>query len=423
MVAAAIALGLLVAVVVWIVRDGGSGRDRATPPTTTTVRPPQTTAPAPTTAPSTTAPPTTQPPPAFPAVRDPLSWPFAWDSIWNRPVGDRAALVPAGLEVGRGITADEDILVLEPGAPLVDVVSHSGGWNAQRSRCGTAQPSTVLVPDVPIPPSFSTDPGFLGHTPNHSAAILRADGRTVVQTQPLHRCGPGGEVVSQFVWPEADLWTGNGIEGAHGGSGMSSLGGTVRLGELVPGGAIRHALKLNINCATFCHHRPAEPDGASGFRWPAVKADSGAQDLYGGDNPALQMGSLLALPPGFDLGALQSGPGRIVARALLDYGAYVVDDTKTPTVAFTTEWSPRGRVIDEFEQRWGYALSTDDGLGCPANTDQCRWATDLELIISSLSVVDDNGPTTVGGAGIRRAPCAPPFHDGSGVAPADCTQR
>ncbi len=36
----------------------------------------------------------------------------------------------------------------------------------------------------------------------------------------------------------------DGTYGAHGGSSLSAIGGTIRLGELLPGNVIRHTLKV-----------------------------------------------------------------------------------------------------------------------------------------------------------------------------------
>src|SRR5207302_312158 len=97
----------------------------------------------------------------------------------------------------------------------------------------------------------------------------------------------------------------------------SALGGTVRLGELVPGGTIRHSLKLNLDSANYY-------SGFGGYRWPAVKSDAGGAG-YGGSIPEDRMGSLLAVKPDFAIGGLETEPGKIVARAFMDYGGYVVD--------------------------------------------------------------------------------------------------
>lgn len=366
--------------------------------------------------------------PVIPASRSALTWPFAWDSIWNLPLGVDAKLVAAGLDLaGSSVSVDEDILILEPDAPKVDVIANEAGWDPARSRCGEAQTAasnggaSVLLAGVPVPESFSTDPGFLGDTPNASAALLTDDGRTVAQTQPFHRCGAGGVATSQYTFPTDDIVDGDGIQGAHGGSMMSSLGGTIRVGELVPGGAIHHALKIELDCSRWCYAAPNEADGSAGHRWPAVVADSYAKDRYGGTNPALQMGTLLALPADFDLHRIGSEPARIIARALRDHGAYVVDDAAYPTVAFTTEWGPRGRVVEEFTSTWGFAMNPPATIGCDVKDANCQWVNDIGLLMASLQVVDDNTETSVGGAGARRSACAPPFSDGTGGAPASCS--
>src|SRR5437773_11817595 len=113
-----------------------------------------------------------------------------------------------------------------------------------------------------------------------------------------------------MFWPE-DLY-GTGETGSHGGSRLSALGGTVRLGELVPGGTIRHSLKLNLDSANYY-------SGYGGYRWPAVKSDAGGAG-YGGSIPEDRMGSPLAVKPDFAIGSLESEPGKIVAQAFMDYG-------------------------------------------------------------------------------------------------------
>src|SRR5947199_350321 len=87
------------------------------------------------------------------------------------------------------------------------------------------------------------------------------------------------------VYVPGDL-LGTGNSGAHGGSMLSSLGGTIRLGELVPGGAIRHALKVNLYGNDDYYY-----DGSThGYRWPATTADGYASGAYHGSVPALRMG-------------------------------------------------------------------------------------------------------------------------------------
>jgi hypothetical protein len=289
---------------------------------------------------------------------------------------------------------------------------NTAGWDRNKSRCGTVTDTRVFEELVPVPDDFSTDPGFLGLTPNMSAALLLADGVTVKQTQPFHICGPGGTVTSQYLFPDVHLRDGDGIRGAHGGSGMSSLGGTVRLGELVPGGVIRHALKVNLFARKYLHYSADE--STPGYRWPAVVADGYAGNsthpcAYGGENPELQMGALLALDRQFDLGRLRTEPARILARAFMDYGAYVVDDTCWDVFAVATEWSPDGRVIDEFKEVWGWPMETAKLSSCREENPECLWARDIADLLQAMQVVINNSMDRPGGGGVRYRPLAPPF--------------
>ena len=188
------------------------------------------------------------------------------------------------------MTTDVDVLILTPNAPNTDVFYNGDAWSGG-SRCD-AQGSRLFSAPIPtnfvVPGAGSGNPD--GTTPNYATAILAADGHTLIQGQPMARCTAGGTATMMWSQENEDLLkTGN--SGAHGGSMLSSLGGVIRLGELVPGGTIRHALKVNL------FGRDNYYTGSGSFRWPATTADGCAPGCYGGSVPALRMGSLLALPP------------------------------------------------------------------------------------------------------------------------------
>jgi hypothetical protein len=357
--------------------------------------------------------------------RDRKRWPFAWNSIWNMPIGSGASYVPANIPapMASGVTVDEDIIVMTPDAPPMSVRHHEAGWNWGVSRCANGAGGAVVM-SLPIPGSFVTGQG-LGATPNMPAAVLTGDGRTVHQSQPFHTCG--GYAVTQYVYPSV-LIDGDGIEGAHGGSGLSSLGGALRVGELRPAsGPVRHALKLNLDMQQYggCAN-----DGTPCYRWPAVQADSSATggcnqaNVHGGGycgrNTAFEMGSLLALPPGFDVSSLSTEPARRLAAAFRDYGAYVADSTGWDVFGLMTEWGPDGRFVDQFSADWGISFETGTLSTCSTTSSDCQWSKDLSRIMTSLAIVDNNGPGSIGGPGTRIAPCAPAFEDGTGGAPAGC---
>ncbi len=354
------------------------------------------------------------------ALRDPKRQPFRTDSIWNMPRGKTGRLVAASLKlpVQNRLFGEENILIMTPDAPLVDVVENNAGWDPALTRCGSiVQPLKVLL-SVPIPPAFVTDPGYTGLTPNASAAILMSNGRTVVQTQPFHRCADGS-ATSQYVFADNDIVDGDGAKGAHGGSQLSAIGGTIRVGELVRSGRIPHALKILLDARTNLTYRS---DSTPGFRWPAFSADGYASSEYKGTNPALEMGALLTLRPDFQLAQLKTEPARIIATALRDYGAYVVDDSGWEPVYFAMEWGPSGRVSEEFSRVWGFPFAIDDAT-CVAASDassSCDWKADLNLLLASLFIVDDNSPATPGGAGAKMTKCAAPTTAGVVVSPTSC---
>src|SRR6266571_410671 len=71
------------------------------------------------------------------------------------------------------------------------------------------------------------------------------------------------------------------------------------------------------------------------------------------------MGSLLALPPSVDVNSmgLETDAAKILAHAFQDYGAYTVDDTAWSVYGIATEYSPSGKVDDEFGAAWGFPIS------------------------------------------------------------------
>lgn len=332
---------------------------------------------------------------AFPTSRDALKWPFAQNSIWNMPIGSAAQYVFANIQPAQYFDTDENIIFMTPDAPVVDVYQNTAGWDPGKTRCGTI--TTTILDHWPVPDAFTTEGLYIGSTPNASSAALLPDKRTIHQGQPFHRCGAGGKATYQYTSTSwiYDIYTGDGILGAHGGSGLSALGGTIRVGELVPGGVIRHAMEIAL--------WSREDYYSGGPRWPAVNSDGDK----GGSVPAMKEGSLCALRPDFDTSVLLSGPGRIVARAFMNYGAYAVDDCAWDAYYLNTEWGPDGRVIDEFRQVWGYSYATSP------TTTSGNWGRDLQRIYSSLYVVDNNTAATIGGGGTPRQPLAPPFQTAS----------
>lgn len=336
--------------------------------------------------------------------RNPLKQPFSSESIWNTPIGSNAEYEHAGIEraMASGMTVDEDIIVLKPEAPQTEIYTNYAGWNRGKDRCKI---EGDLLFSAPIPVDFEVSPDtWDGLTPNSGLAVLLPDGRTIKQTQPFARCTSGEPGTSQYLFDDEDLY-GDGTYGAHGGSGLSAIGGALRLGELTQeAGPVTHVLKVNI----FGQKNFYYDDETKGYRWPAKKSDGYAASNYGKarTKPVVKvcrMGALLALPPSINLDSLgiETVPGRRLAEAFRDYGAYVVDDTAWDVYAIVTEWGPDGRVTEEFENEWGFPMNP--------KSKKTPWGRDMDRIFLNLHVVVNNSAQTVGGGGDPRVPPAAPL--------------
>jgi hypothetical protein len=322
-------------------------------------------------------------------TRDKRYWPFSSYSIWNMPLGSDAVYVPAGIGEAGSFNVDEEYLVFpDPTDPVVPVFTN-GAWG--EGRC--AQDNYEY--SIHLPPDFIVDDARPGYTPNAPGAVLDADGRTIRQMQPISRCEDGGPLTAGWLAEDEDIY-GDGILGAHGGSGLSSIGGSIREGELTGPDPIRHALKVNLWGERWLS---ADDDG---HRWPAVHADAGYDDpesgnVYGGEVSALRMGALLAIAPDVHLSSLglRTAAARKIAWTLQNYGAYVVDNTTQDTHAIAVE----AGAVGEFEATFGYDMDSGEG----------PWYDDMMRIFEALSVVDNNGRSSIGGGGTPWQPLAPPI--------------
>ncbi|BAY48734.1 hypothetical protein SAMD00079811_63600 [Scytonema sp. HK-05] len=327
-------------------------------------------------------------------ARDKYTQPFACDSIWNMPIGSNAQYVDAYIG-SKSVGVDTDwFIITKESDPGVSTYM-PGAWGEGRCTGSTPQQQAQWHSEAGQPLKVPYDlviqdakPGF---TPNNSSAFLKPDGRTLVSYNVTTRCQEGAPLYG--VWfGEQDIY-GDGIDGGHGGSGMSSIGGSIRKGELLNDEPIRHALKIVI-WGKWLHYNSSS--STPGRRWPARLADFNAPNQYHGSNPALVMGSLLAIPPestAESLG-LTSKAGKKIFEAMQNYGAYVVDDSGWDYNYLCLERSAE----QEYEQVTGHEVHGDAAL-----------QADFAKIIGAVKVVDNNGPKSVGGGGTPRQPLAPPI--------------
>lgn len=341
------------------------------------------------------------------AVRNPLQQPFASTSPWNMPIGTGAVYVNAnmpgyGPNNGSNFTqmpqVDPERIVLAPAAPQVTIAYSNVGWGGGNRCAPTGGSNGGLPVTVPVPATYTVP----NSNKNECAAFLLADGRTITQVQPLALCTAGGNGTSIVAYPNVDLY-GPGITGAHGGSGLSVVGGSIRLGELRPGQTgMRHTVKIDVDDTTVLAPQTLL---ANTFRWPADRSDSGALASYGSANPGqysgMRMGALMAIPQTVNLATLGlvSAPGLQLAWTLQNYGAYIVDSCGAQ-YEICAEDGPAGSKNAEFLADWGYPL--DDRIA--SNT---PWTNDFQKCMTALWLVDNNTSGNVGGGGTPLQPLAP----------------
>ncbi|MFZ6873637.1 hypothetical protein ACO0LF_16385 [Undibacterium sp. Di27W] len=355
-------------------------------------------------------------------TRNELLWPFHSNSIWNMPIGSAAQYADANLPGTPGLTdaelywsqssgIDKEIIVLTPKETSVQVIQNTAGWSGN-SRCYNSPTTTgKLLATVPMPADY-----LIPHANgNNGAVFLMQDSHTLLQMQPTARCAPDEPATALLTFKTEDLY-GTGTTGAHGGSRLSTLGGTLRVGELRPNSPPpRHALKLDVDTrVVFPKCSRTNKDLPACYRWPAEAADSGADGngnySYGklaqsNVSLAMSMGALLALPPSVDIGSMQleTPAAKQLAWTLQNYGTYIVDSSGGSNYFWGVETGPNGNFADQFKADWGFDFAQYNKGGSTA------WVRDMQRIIVKLKVVVNNSATSIGGGGTPLQPLAVPL--------------
>jgi len=318
-----------------------------------------------------------------------ITWrrPFNQDSIWNIPIGSKAIYKPAKLKTGSYTSSDVELLYKVTKEDPVTRLYAPGSW---KNRCsGTKSPTGNPADEIYIrfPKNKIVPDANPPHTPNNVTSILQPNGKTIVAVAPLARCKSGGPVYGWYFGKENLL--GKGITGGHGGSQLSGIGGTIRVGELTSNEPISHVLKINVWGNKYLKYN--KQDKSPGYRWPARVADSYAEKRYKGTEPQFQMGSLLAIPKNVTPQSIniKSKPALKLFYALQNYGAYVVDDTAWNITAINLQEG----VMSEFKQKYGYKFQTNDR--------NSPWFKEYYALVESLHIITNSTPKSIGGGGSR----------------------
>lgn len=399
--------------------------------------------------------------PVAAVCRDRWLEPFSSDSIWNTAIGSGAVFTPAGLFAPgdhRGPPSnfhnDQDFLLrVSADDPRTDwvnqgdwgaddhcAVQHTGGGPGPCSS--TSLPLDGCVARIRLPvnwtsasdcdsPSSCRSAG--NQSNNNAMALLLDDNATLVQMQPAYRCSPHpapllarwGNLTDGAPQRFDNVTSifGDGIGGAHGGSGLSSLGGSIRLGELLPGAApIPHALKIELGNwwyygSTQLNPNTADNGGRNLYLWPATGSNAGwtstGSGTYLGTNRHVAPGALLALPAAAAAAVKTvTAVGGKIKRALVDYGGYIVDGSGSgpaggPQHRNSVAICMEAEVNAEMRRSYGFNMAYPHGVAGPAVDPVGSQAehdlfSDLLRIFQALQAVVSNGPHSIGGGGTPR---------------------
>ena len=408
--------------------------------------------------------------------RDRWLEPFSSDSIWNTAIGSGANFKAANLFADgdwRGMPGsfhnDQDFVVRTTHQDPLTTWINQGDWDpdtAAGGKCGTqkhphsgkpcgsaAGLTDGCITQIRLPKDWTSatdcdgpasasggncrSPGDQKN--NNAMALLLPDNETLVQMQPAYRCGfypkpllarwgnatDGGPT----RFPNVTSIFGAGTYGAHGGSGLSSLGGSIRLGELLPGGSIAHALKIELTNWWYYSRAQLQPptvenDGHTQYVWPATGSNgrfsnaTGTAGTYNGTDRFLAPGALLAIPASQADSVKTTTPiGTKIKQAMVDYGSYIVDGaghgpSPEPNRRNHVAICMDALVNAEMRRHYNFSMTYPAGVSAPGLDPKQTPAAnqlfnDLLRIFRALHIVTNNRPGRVGGGGTPRHPPKP----------------
>ncbi|MGK7957041.1 MAG: hypothetical protein AB4063_17595 [Crocosphaera sp.] len=326
------------------------------------------------------------------STRNKHKQPFSRDSIWNLPLRLDAEYESTNLGEAYDISPEINYYIItQKNDPIVN------WYRLKNWGVGRCERGGKLLGKIPVPHDLIIPDATEIKTPNNAAAFLQPDGHNLIQMNTLTRCVAGGPVFGYETSKTEDIY-GQGITGGQGGSGLSSIGGTIRLGELLPDAPpIPHVLKLLVYARQYLYSQPP------GYRWPAIRADAYAFNdssnlRYGGNDPNLVMGALLAIPPNVTVESLnlETTPGQKLFYALQNFGGYIVDDTAWDSYSIAVE---KG-VPEEFKQAYGFSFSGNRQNPSP-------FSNDVNKLFQALEIVTNNAPVQSLNPNDFRQPLAP----------------
>jgi PKD repeat protein len=283
-----------------------------------------------------------------PAGRNPWLHPFASTSPWNTAIGSGATFESAtGARTASLFTAK----------PVINRQE----WSVATERATTSDPIATLTAvrnkttyQIRIPRDTVTTAGLDKHV-----TVVQPDGVTAYDMFKMTKISDTqwtAEYVIVVDLRESGIFKGVRASGAPG------FAGLIREHE-VANKVIPHALAIAV---------PGEVL-KQGFVWPANREDGDSATSYTGQVP---MGTLFAIPSTVNVETMALSPeGKALARALQNYGAYVVDRSGMASL---------------------YCELSCDSAGTE------RMKTDFKVLFPQMRAVTNNTAATVGGGGTPR---------------------
>lgn len=273
--------------------------------------------------------------------------PFASSSVWNSAIGSGAKFAARTESRTRSFLS---------GKPVVNRTS----WSIAVERARSTDPMAKLTGirnkqswNIRIPVGTMPTGGSDGHV-----TIIAPDGVTAYDAYKLRKISNTHYTAALVVI--TDLRTSGLVSGVRA-AGVPAIAGLIRAHEL-ESARIPHALAVAVPGSML----------KRGHVWPANRQDTNASSYTG----SVPMGTLLAIPGSVDLGKLGLGrEGMALAKALQNYGAYVVD---------------RSGMVS---------------LYCELDCDGAKtksMSTDWKKLYPLMRAVTNNGPGSVGGGGAPR---------------------
>lgn len=321
--------------------------------------------------------------------------PFDKNSAACMPIGSSAAFAFAGIsyrtDAGAStyptiVGADEDIILI--------------GDNRGQRTYGVYQQSTFPWPGG----SRATDNGsIIDNIPfdqtyivpdsneNETLSVLMPNAHTIHQFQPACHPATNSKITAWSQGPSIDIY-GSNVRGAHGGSGLSGAAFAIKQGELYSND-IHHPMGVNIWAYHYYNVNCT-------FSWPAKQVDGYCPTGYGGYNPYLRPGALLALR---SIPTMRTDAGALFARAFYRYGGYCGDDSAANKWGIWMARSKTGSAVIDFNNKWPELGGFVQNGSSPTNP----WYLDMIDIFSNLWIVTNNGPYSIGGGGTPRVALSP----------------